>query len=126
MLKIVFIIERTNCYRYFSPLINSFLKNKYICECWHFYSPQNANKNVYYKNKLYLFPDIKKSPFNKNSKIIFKKFKNNIDLDKLISSTPDVDYYFSMRIPIFFYKNTFKKKWCFIMEGFDSYFKLAR
>ena len=114
-MKLVFIINRIDTYRFFSTLINEGINRGNNIEIWHNYSNE------------YKLPLIEKSPFFNVSyeKVKFIKLLKKKSLTDFIRMSEAVDYFVSLN-PVEFQidKNLSKKidgKWCIIQHGHDSF-----
>lgn len=113
-MKIVFLIDQTSCYRYFSTLVDYCIHKDCQIELWHCYF---SNKHI----------KVKKSPFfnTANNSILFKKILTEKDLFKSISDSQSVDYFVSIN-PVTFrlselLREKISGKWCIVQHGIDSF-----
>jgi len=113
-LKIIFLIEARQSYRYLSSLIEGALTDRHLVEVWHYCF---SVKSI----------PIYKSPFfdKQINNLKFRAVRGIPDLESQISSCKEVDYFVSLNpVPFQLTKDTYQKinnKWCVIQHGIDSY-----
>lgn len=126
-MKIIFIVYRTNNYRFFTSLIQEGLKRGYNIECWHIYGRQ-GNFGI----KKYTFPYLKYMP-----KI---QFGNNAPKGKIIAGDKGlneelllregIDVVISIHPPHYYLSEENLKGlpflWCTIFSSIDSYIELTK
>ena len=114
-MKLVFLINYRQSYRYYSSLINVCFANGCKIELWHDYS---QNSRVL---------DVENTPFFNNSYdgIVYKKLLNKQDLMQNIRKSQNVDYFISHNPVTFLIDKELLEiingKWCIIMHGIDSF-----
>lgn len=127
-MKVVFLVFRTNFYRYFSPLIQEGLNRGYDIECWHDYSASRQG------SRWYSFPDSKDAPvFNSGSLLQTKEFYGTLDLEKKLLHANDIDVVICIRTPNYYLSHDFLRlmpslpfRWVTLMGNPpDSFFELA-
>jgi hypothetical protein len=113
--KLVFIINRLDTYRFFSTLINEGINREFEIEIWHNY----LNK--------YKLPCIELSPFFNlnNNKVRFLKLSKKKNLVDSIKLSKGVDFFVSLN-PVDFEIDKYlhekiDSKWCIIQHGHDSF-----
>jgi hypothetical protein len=123
-MNIVFIIYRSNAYKYFGPLIKEGLNRGFDIECWH----SCNNPHDKYKRYLDLYKlDSNLIRLNKKS-IKFKYFYSNKELTNLIINSSNKDFFFSQH-PLTKSKinfsnqllNCIENKWCVVPSGPDFF-----
>ncbi|MDD5594698.1 MAG: hypothetical protein PHY94_00435 [Candidatus Omnitrophica bacterium] len=98
-MKIVFLIEKHNYYRNFTPLIEEGLARGHTIECWHNYSRPRTGQ------KWYNFPNINNAPvFTSSQKPKFIEFYGNSDLKNKLESSFGLDAVVSLHAPDFYLK----------------------
>ena len=112
-MKSVFIIYRSNYYRYFSRIIESYARQGVSIELW-----------------LDRTSSLIEPPFEEKIKknINLIEFSDEIDLSKRIKESQDIDFFFSLhpfsgKLDEEIYKKI-NNKWAIIMHGIDSYLEI--
>jgi hypothetical protein len=124
-MNVVFIIKRTNEYKYYERLVNELIQNNFEVQLWYFCISSEKEKI-----KNYLVPSNLR--LNCKSKLKKKIFFNRVDISNyIIKKTKEINFFISYdfidaRHFIFselFFKSI-KFKWCVIMHGMDSFVNL--
>ena len=123
-MKVVFIIRRTNQFKYYGGLVKESIKKKIKIELW-FYIIDEKNNNKKYLNCLNLknkfIKKIKKRYFFSSLEISDYIVKNSNNINFFIS----YDFVMSRDFIITeTFTNSIKLKWCVIMHGMDSFANL--
>jgi hypothetical protein len=125
-MKFVFILQKSNAFKYYGPLINKLVNHNHYVELW-YYNCEDPKGYKFYLSPLNL--KIKNNILNNKKKLIKRFFtdKNKIS-DQIIQDSASIDFFFSLFfINNFFYNinsifiKSIKSKWCVIMHGLDSF-----
>lgn len=97
-MKIIFLIEKTNYYRNFTPLIKEGLNRRYDIECWHNYSKPRSGQ------RWYSFPETKDVPaFDSAKQPKVSVFYGNEDLKDKLKAIDTADAVISLHAPDFYF-----------------------
>lgn len=89
--KLSFLINRTNYYRFYTPIIREAIAQGYDVECLHYYENKFRTGP-----KAYLFADIAKAPDFKSNQVKHLSYEDRSELSGLLSkSLAVVSYHFS-------------------------------
>ena len=124
-MRVIFLVYRTNYYRYFTPVIQEALRRGYTVECWHDYSaPRTGNKG-------FSFPDIQFVPdFFGLGRPQASVFNGPEDLSKKLREDKTADVVVSLH-PLKFSLpdaslDEFSFTWATLMTGPDNFFETPK
>ena len=124
-MRVIFLVYRTNYYRYFTPVIHEALRRGYTVECWHDYNAPRTG------SKAFSFPDIQFIPgFPGLGRPQATVFKGPEDLGKKLRENNTIDVVVSIH-PLRFSLphaslDEFPFTWVTLMIGPDNFFETPK
>ncbi|MFA5260644.1 MAG: hypothetical protein WC450_05385 [Candidatus Omnitrophota bacterium] len=124
-MRVIFLVYRTNYYRYYTPVIQEALRRGYTVECWHDYSaPRTGTKG-------FTFPDIQHVPdFPGSGQPQKTVFEGPEDLEKKLREAKTIDAVVSIYPLKFSLPNAFLDQfpftWVTLMTGPDNFFQIPQ
>jgi hypothetical protein len=124
-MRVVFLVYRTNYYRYYTPVIQEALRRGYSVECWHDYSAPRTG------SKAFSFPDIEHIPnFPDSGRPPGVIFEGPGDLEKKLREAKTIDAVVSICPSKFSLPDAsldeFPFTWVTLMTGPDNFFQIPQ
>lgn len=117
-MKAVFLVHRTQYYRFYTPIIRECLRRRYEVESWHDYGhPATGEKS-------YSFPYAETAPLIGSQKV--RTFKSISELREKILSAGRETAIFSLRLPEYYFDKDpgFLGTWVTLQHGIDSFHEM--
>ncbi len=124
-MRVVFLVYRTNYYRYYTPVIQEALRRGYGVECWHDYSvPRLGSKSFSFPDTEHIpeFPGLGRPPgiVFEGPEDLEKKLREGRNIDVVVSICP-----FKFSLPDASL-DEFPFTWVTLMTGPDNFFYIPK